>query len=110
MKLRGLSGVMKLEVPKTAFGGHMGCQFVAWSCHQMRSYVLSDNQWKRIEHLLSSKASDACVTARDNRLFVEAILHCFRAGIPWRDFPERTDNFRIIFSRCHSVRPASHPV
>jgi len=25
------------------------------------------------------------VTAKDNRLFVEAVLYRYRAGIPWRD-------------------------
>jgi transposase len=25
----------------------------------------------------------------DNRLFVEAVLYRYRAGIPWRDLPER---------------------
>lgn len=25
------------------------------------------------------------VTAKDNRLFVEAVFYCYRAGIPWRD-------------------------
>jgi transposase len=29
------------------------------------------------------------VTARGNRLFVEAGLYRYRAGIPWRDLPER---------------------
>ena len=29
------------------------------------------------------------MTARDNRLFVEAVLYRYRAGIPWRDWPER---------------------
>jgi transposase len=28
-------------------------------------------------------------TAKDNRLFVEAVLYRYRAGIPWRDLPER---------------------
>jgi transposase len=27
-------------------------------------------------------------TAKDNRLFVEAVLYRYRAGIPWRDLPE----------------------
>ncbi len=26
-------------------------------------------------------------TAKDNRLFVEAVLYRYRAGIPWRDLP-----------------------
>ncbi len=29
---------------------------------------------------------------KDNRLFVEAVLYRFRAGIPWRDLPERFGN------------------
>src|SRR3982750_630888 len=28
-------------------------------------------------------------TAKDNRLFVEAVLYRFRTGVPWRDLPER---------------------
>ncbi|GEM_PF-6403679 len=34
------------------------------------------------------------VTARDNRPFVEAVLDRYRAGIPWRDLPERFGDFR----------------
>ena len=29
------------------------------------------------------------MTARDNRLFVEAVLYRYRTGMPWRDLPER---------------------
>jgi transposase len=29
------------------------------------------------------------VTAQDNRLFGEAVLYRYRAGLPWRDLPER---------------------
>ena len=29
------------------------------------------------------------VTAKDNRLFVEAVIYRYRAGTPWRDLPER---------------------
>src|SRR4028119_806822 len=35
----------------------------------------------------------------DNRLFVEAVLYRFRAGIPWRDLPERFGDFRVIHTR-----------
>src|SRR3954451_2734090 len=28
-------------------------------------------------------------TAKDNRLFVEAVFYRYRTGIPWRDLPER---------------------
>ncbi len=41
----------------------------------------------------------AGVTAQGNRLFVEAVLYRYRAGISWRDLPERFGDFRIIHTR-----------
>jgi transposase len=37
--------------------------------------------------------------ARDNCLFVEAVLYRYRAGIPWRDLPERFGDFRVVHTR-----------
>jgi transposase len=39
------------------------------------------------------------VTAKDNRLFVEAVLYRYRSGIPWRDLPERFGDFRVVHTR-----------
>ena len=36
---------------------------------------------------------------RDNRLFVEAVLYRYRAGIPWRDLPERFGDWKIVHQR-----------
>ena len=55
----------------------------------MTRYGLRDDQWERIKDLLPGKAGDVGVTAQDNRRFVEAVLYRYRAGIPWRDLPER---------------------
>ena len=55
----------------------------------MRRYALRDDQWDRIKDLLPGREGSVGVTARDNRLFVEAVLYRYRAGIPWRDLPER---------------------
>ena len=65
----------------------------------MRRYALRDDQWDRIEPLLPGKPGDVGVTAKDNRLFVEAVLYRTRAGIPWRDLPERFGDFRVIHTR-----------
>jgi len=65
----------------------------------MRRYALRDDQWHRIEALLPGKAGDRGRTASDNRLFVEAVLFRYRAGIPWRDLPERFGDFRVIHLR-----------
>jgi transposase len=55
----------------------------------MRRYALHDEQWERIEGLLPGREGHVGVTAKDNRLFVEAVLYRYRAGIAWRDLPER---------------------
>lgn len=65
----------------------------------MHRYALRDDQWDRIEHLLPGKPSDVGVTAKDNRLFVEAVLYRYRAGIPWRELPERFGDFRVVHMR-----------
>ena len=65
----------------------------------MRRYALRDDQWERIAALLPGKIGDRGRTASDNRLFVEAVLYRYRAGIPWRDLPERFGDFRVIHTR-----------
>src|SRR5256886_3484236 len=55
----------------------------------MRRYALRDDQWDRIKDFLPGREGHVGGTARDNRLFVEAVLYRYRAGIPWRGLPER---------------------
>lgn len=64
-----------------------------------RRYALRDDQWERIKALLPGREGHVGVTARDNRLFVEAVLYRYRAGIPWRDLPERFGDFRVVHLR-----------
>ncbi len=52
-------------------------------------YALRDDQWDRMQALLPGRAGSVGVTARDNRLLVEAVLYRYRAGLPWRDLPAR---------------------
>jgi transposase len=65
----------------------------------MRRYGLRDDQWKKIENLLPGRTETVGVTAKNNRLFVEAVLYRYRAGIAWRDLPERFGNFKVIHLR-----------
>jgi transposase len=39
------------------------------------------------------------VTAADNRRFIEAVLYRYRAGIPWRDLPERFGDWKNVHRR-----------
>jgi transposase len=62
-------------------------------------YGLRDDQWERIEGLLPGQRGSVVRPAEDNRLFVEAVLYRYRAGIPWRDLPERFCDFRVVHTR-----------
>ncbi len=65
----------------------------------MHRYGLRDDQWERIQDLLPGRKDTVGVTAKDNRLFVEAVLYRYRTGIPWRDLPGRFGDFRVIHTR-----------
>ena len=65
----------------------------------MRHYGLRDDQWDRIKNLLPGRLGSVGVTAADNRLFVEAVLFRYRAGIPWRDLPERFGDWKNVHRR-----------
>ena len=61
----------------------------------MTRYGLPDDQWERIKDLLPGRIGHVGATARDNRRFVEAVVYRYRAGIPWRDLPERFGDWKI---------------
>ncbi len=65
----------------------------------MWRYGLRDDQWDRIEALLPGRPGWVGVTAADNRLFVEAVLYRYRAGLPWRDLPERFGDWKNVHRR-----------
>lgn len=54
-----------------------------------KRYSLRDDQWEKIKDMLPGQKSWVGATAKNNRLFVEAVLYRYRTGIPWRDLPER---------------------
>ena len=60
---------------------------------------LTDEQWRRIEQLVSGKAGDKGRHCEDNRLFVDAVLWIARAGAPWRDLPPAFGNWNSVFQR-----------
>ena len=65
----------------------------------MRRYALSDQQWETIRELLPGRPGHVGVTAGDNRRFVEAVIWKYRAGVPWRDLPERFGDWKNVHRR-----------
>src|SRR5215472_15535410 len=57
------------------------------------------DQWVRIKDFLPGRDGHVGGTAADTRLFVEAVLFRFRAGVPWRDLPGRFGDWKIVYQR-----------
>src|SRR3954452_10616200 len=55
--------------------------------------------WDRIKDLLPGRIGHVGATARNNRLFIDAVLYRIRTGIPWRDLPERFGDFKNVHRR-----------
>ena len=62
-------------------------------------FVITDRSWKLIEPLLPGTVRDRGVTAKDNRLFLEAVLWKVRVGAPWRDLPSGFGTWNSVFRR-----------
>src|SRR3954454_2279978 len=65
----------------------------------MRRHEIADEHWERIEGFLPGRAGDPGVTAKDNRLFVNAVLWIGKTGAPWRDLPERFGKSNSVWKR-----------
>jgi len=72
----------------------------------MQRYARSTDQWEKIKGLLPGKPRDRGVTARNNRLFVDAVLYRYRTGVTWRDLPERFGDFTVVHTRFQSAGAA----
>ncbi len=64
-----------------------------------RRFEMTDEQWGRIEHLLPGRPESPGATAKNNRLFIDAVLWIARTGAPWRDLPERFGEWNTTFQR-----------
>jgi transposase len=65
----------------------------------MRRHEITDDHWTRIKDLLPGQNGDPGVTAKDNRLFINAVLWIAKTGAPWRDLPERFGNWNSVWRR-----------
>ena len=65
----------------------------------MRRFELSDEEYQRIADLLPGRPEDLGFTARDNKLFLDAVLWIARTGAPWRDLPERFGPWNSVYQR-----------
>lgn len=62
-------------------------------------HAISDADWDRIKHLLPGLRGQHGGIAKDNRLFLDAVLYVARTGIPWQDLPPRFGNWNSQWRR-----------
>jgi transposase len=62
-------------------------------------FVVSDAVWEKVAPVLPGKVSDPGATARDNRLFLEAVLWRVRTGAQWRDLPSAFGRWNSVVQR-----------
>jgi putative transposase len=65
----------------------------------MIRHRLTDEQWRRIEHLIPGKPGDPGRSGKDNRLFVDAIVWMARTGTPWRDLSPVFGKWNSVWKR-----------
>ena len=79
-------------------------------------FVINDRSWAIIEPLVPGSVRDRDVTAKNTRLFLEAVLWRVRVGGPWCDLPPGFGEWNSIFRRFRRwalkgvFKPAHHSV
>jgi len=64
-----------------------------------RRHELTNEQYKRLQPLLSGKPGDPGRNADNNRDFLNAVLWIARTGAPWADLPERFGKHDTVYQR-----------
>jgi transposase len=62
-------------------------------------HAIKDADWERIKHLLPGQPGQHGKVAKNNRLFLDAVLWIAKTGVPWRDLPEFLGNWNSLWRR-----------
>ena len=65
----------------------------------MRRHEISDECWNRIKDMLPGRPGQQGWIAKDNRLFLNAVLWIAKTGAPWRDLPEHFGKWNSVWKR-----------
>src|SRR5437762_11372760 len=65
----------------------------------LHRHAISDADWDRIKDFLPGQPGQHGGVAKDNRLFIDAVLWIARTGTAWEDLPERLGKFNSQWKR-----------
>jgi len=73
--------------------------------NQLQKYHLTDEQWVKIEPIITEKIGDwGGANANDNRLFVDACLYIVRTNTAWHKLPLEYGKYKAINRRFNRWR------
>ncbi len=84
----------KTSLPVAAFH-----RSVPEQVYMLHRHQITDQQWEVIRDFLPGKKGDRGATAKDNRLFVDAVMWIAKTGAPWRDLPARFGKWDSVYQR-----------
>lgn len=64
-----------------------------------RRHDIKDELWNKLEIHLPGRSGIWGGVAKDNRLFINAVIWIFRTGAPWRDLPPDYGNWKNVHRR-----------
>ncbi|HWX01780.1 transposase [Collimonas sp.] len=59
--------------------------------------ILQDDQWRRLEQLLSAKSGYSDTRAKNNRQFIEALLWLIGSERTWHELPARFGKWNTVY-------------
>jgi transposase len=62
-------------------------------------HAIKDADWERIKDQLPGQPGQHGKVAKNNRLFIDAVLWIAKTGAPWRDLPEYFGNWNSVWRR-----------
>jgi len=62
-------------------------------------HAIKDADWERIKDHLPGQPGQHGKAAKNNRLFIDAVLWIAKTGAPWRDLPEYFGNWNSVWRR-----------
>lgn len=62
-------------------------------------HAIEDADWERIQHLLPGQPGQHGKVAKNNRLFIDAVLWIAKTGVPWRDLPNDFGKWNSVWRR-----------
>ena len=93
-------------IPGPDFGTGSSREHAVWALQNYGFKVVIGTRFGDIFRSNSGKAGDRGRSAKDNRLFVEAVIWLARTGSPWRDLPPEFGNWHSTYVRFARWRDA----